>query len=456
MYDVIVLGGGPGGYAAGIRAAQLGGKVAVIESREIGGTCVNRGCIPSKVWLKAAQIKEAIEKAEEFGLKASLEGVDFSVIAARKEAVSGDIRMGMNGLLGNNNIDVIEGKGLITSPGSVSVNGETLETKSIIIATGASAGAPDMPGLADVQLTTDQIFDMENVPESVLIYGAGYVEVEMASILNAFGAKVTLAFDSPRLMTGEDSDLTQRLSMGLRGKGIDIIPGVTLDSVKSAGKGCEVSLSGKKGQDLSIERVLCQIHKPNTGEIGIDGAGIELKENGFVNVDDHLKTSAEGVYAIGDVTGGTMLSYAATVMGVTAAENAMGMDSVFPSHLVPRCLSTVPEAAAVGLSEDEAEKQGHEVETGVFPMSINGLAIVHGETDGAVKIVSDAEYGEVLGVHIVGCRATELIWGASLALQMEATAEDLAKTIVVHPTFSESIAMAAQDAMGWALYLPKR
>jgi len=195
---------------------------------------------------------------------------------------------------------------------------------------------------------------------------------------------------------------------------------------------------------------------PNTQNLGLDQAGVSVNDQGFIQVNEQLRTSADNIYAIGDVTGGWMFSYAATAMGVVAAENAMGSSGVFAANLVPRGLYTFPEAAAVGLSEEEAEEQGYEVETGVFPMSINGLAMAYGQLDGAVKIVSEAKYGEILGVHIVGGRATELIWGAGLAMRLEATAEDLARTIVVHPTFSESMAMAAQDALGWALYLPKR
>jgi dihydrolipoamide dehydrogenase len=242
----------------------------------------------------------------------------------------------------------------------------------------------------------------------------------------------------------------------LREQGVEIIPRSTLTSVTKSGDSFDANLSGKDDKTVSVERVLTSLREPNTKDLGLDQAGVALNEQGFIDVNDNLKTSAEGVYAIGDTIGGWMLSYAATAMGVIAAENTMDREITFPHHLVPRGFYTIPEAAGVGLSEEEAEDKGFEVEVGGFPMSINGLAMSYGELDGAVKIVSDAEYGEILGVHIVGAHATELIWGATLAMQMEATAEDLARTILVHPTFSESIAMAAQDNMGWALYLPKR
>ncbi|MCP4757701.1 MAG: dihydrolipoyl dehydrogenase [Proteobacteria bacterium] len=456
MYDVIIIGGGPGGYAAGIRAAQLGGKVAVVEAAEIGGTCVNRGCIPSKVWLRAAGLKDRIEKAEEFGIKATLGEVDFSAIVARKKGVSGDIQMGMNGLLGNNKIKVVEGSGVIKSAGSVEVEGNTLETKNIIVATGASAGVPDVPGLEEALVSTDDVFDTTEIPASVLVYGSSYIEVEMASLFNSFGSKVYLAFDSPRMLDQEDGDTSQRIAAALREQGVEVMPRTSLQSVQKSADGFDASLSGKEDATVSVEKILVAVREPNTQDIGLEQVGVELNQEGFIQVDEQLKTKVDGIYAIGDVTGGRLLSYAATVMGVTAAQNAMGEPTDFAPDRVPRCLFTTPEAAAVGLSEEEAEEKGFDVEVGVFPMSINGLAICYGEVDGAVKIVSDAAYGEILGVHIVGSHATELIWGACLAMQTECTVEDLARNIVVHPTFSESIGNAAQDAMGWALYLPKR
>ena len=455
MYDLVVIGGGPGGYAAAVRASQLGAKVALIESSEIGGTCVNHGCIPSKIWLRAVDLQEAIKSGSAFGIRVSVESVDGSVIVSRKNGIAGDIRMGMAGLLSNNGIEVIEGLGILKSPGEISVDGKTVETKKIIIATGTSPSIPDIPGIEAALLTTEQVFDTTNgFPPSVLISGAGHIEVEMAALLNAFGVKVYLAFKSARILPEEDGDTGQRLGQALRDRGIELIPRVTLKSVKSTGQGFEPELTGSETA-VNVDRVLVSARRPNTAGLSLEQAGVSVNDQGFVEVDSRQKTSADNIYAIGDVTGGRMLSYAATSMGVVAAENAFGEPIEFQSSLVPRGIFAYPEAAAVGLSEEEAEEKGLGVETGDFPYSINGLAMSYGELDGAVKIVSDAEYGEILGVHIVGPRATELIWGAVLAMQLEATAEDLARTMMVHPTFAESIAMASQDALGWALYLPK-
>jgi dihydrolipoamide dehydrogenase len=215
-------------------------------------------------------------------------------------------------------------------------------------------------------------------------------------------------------------------------------------------------LKGAEEKKITIDRILIAGHKANIEKLNPEQAGLVLKEDGFIQVDEYLKTNIDGIYAIGDVIGGRRFSYAATAMGVAAAENIMSNASPFPSHLIPRGLYTLPEAASVGLSEEEAEDQGYDVETGQFPLSINGLAMAYGELEGSIKIVADATYGEVLGIHIVGGRATETIWGASMALQLEATLEDLAHSIALHPTFTESLAMAAQNALSWALYLPKR
>jgi len=456
MYDVIVIGGGPGGYAAGIRVSQMGGKAAIIEPSEMGGTCVNRGCIPSKVWLRAASLKHAIDKSNEFGIEATIDNVDFSTIIDRKNGVSGDIRMGMNGLCSSYGIEVITGMGILKSPREVDVEGNILEAKSIIIATGTSIAFPSIPGIEAPAMTTDQVFDMTEVPDSILINGAGHMEVEIASFLSTFGSKVYLIADSGRVLPKEDGDTSQRVGQALRGQGIEILSRYTLDSLQKTKDGYEVSLKGSEDRNVTVERILISSRKPNTIDIGLEQVGVELSEEGFVTVKDNLATNIDGIFALGDVTGGWMLSHAATYMGVSAAENAMGTPNSFPSHLVPRALFCTPEVGAVGLSEDEAEDAGKEVETGDFPFSINGAAMAYGELEGAVKIVTDAEFGEILGVHIVGGRATELIGTAVLAMQLEATADDLARTIMVHPTFSESIPLAAQDVSNTALYLPKR
>lgn len=459
MYDVAVIGGGPGGYAAAIRATQLGGRAALVEAGEIGGTCVNRGCIPTKIWLRAAYLLNQIRRGEEFGIKAEVSEPDLETLVARKDGIAGEIRMGMEALLGNNGVKLVRGRGVLKSPREVEVEGEVLEAKKIVLATGSTLSAPEIPGLEEAGLTTDQIIEMTKVPDSILVWGPGPIEVETAAFLNAFGCKVSLAADSSRLLPREDHETGQRLAQALREQGIEILTGFSLDSVKKnkkSGGGFTAALSGPEERTVEAAHVLISRRKPNTAGLGLEAAGISLNDEGGIAVNDRLETSAAGVYAVGDAVGGWMLSHASSAMAVTAAENAVGQDRAFPFHLIPRGLWTFPQVGAVGLSEEEAERQGHEVEVGDFPYSINGLAMARGEVDGAVKIVSDAEYGEILGVHIVGEGATELIGEAALAMQLECTADELAHSIRVHPTFSEAVMDAARDACAWALYLPKR
>lgn len=457
MYDVIVIGGGPGGYAAAIRASQLDGKVALVESAEIGGTCVNRGCIPTKIWLHAAHLLHGIRSADEFGIKTSVQELDFQTIVHRKNGVSGDIRMGMEGLLGNNNVEMVRDQAVLKSLKEVDVNGTILEAKKIILATGSSLSVPDVPGLEEAALTTDQVLEMTEVPTSVLIWGAlGPIEVEMATLLNIFGSKVVLISESRRLLPREDGETSQRLAQGLREQGVEVLSRFTLESVQKSGKGYTCELSGPEEQTVDVEKVLVSSRKPNTANLGLEQLGIQLKEDDGIQVNEQLETSVDGIYAIGDATGGWMLSHASSSMAITAAENAMGNRQKFPFRLIPRGIWTIPEVGAVGLSEEEAEQQGLDVEVGHFPYSINGLAMSRNEMDGAAKIISDARYGEILGVHIVGAHATELVGEAVLAMQLEATARELAKSIRAHPTFSENVVEAARDAENWALYLPSQ
>jgi len=456
MNDVIVIGGGSGGYAAAIRASQLGGKVALVETDQIGGTCVNRGCIPAKVWQRSAYLLYWIRRAEEFGIKTSVEALNLREIVAKKNGVTGDIRMGMESLLGNNGVEVIKGRALLKSPREVSVEGAVLEAKNVIVATGSRPDVPDIPGLDEAALSTDEVLDMIDPPSSALIYEGGLIAIEMATLLNTFGTKVCIATPYPRILHREDHDTSQRISQALREQGAEVLPRFTLKSLQKAAAGFEAVLSGSQERNLAVERVLVSSRKPNTERLGLEEAGVRLKDDGSIEINDRLETSAKGVFAIGDAAGGWMLSHVASSMAVIAAENAMGKPGSYPFHLIPRGLWTIPEVGAVGISEEEAEKAGYDIEVGDFPYSINGLAMARNEVDGAVKIISDSRYGEILGVHIVGANATDLIGEAVLAMQYEGTVRSWAKSIRVHPTFSETVVDAARDAANWALYLPRR
>jgi dihydrolipoamide dehydrogenase len=457
MYDVIVIGGGSGGYAGAIRASQLGGKVALIEGGQMGGTCVGKGCIPSKIWLQAAALLDQSRKAGDFGINVSVDSLDLGVIVARKNGVSNDIRMGMEALLQNNGVDVIRGRGTLQSAREVLVDGTVVEGKNIIIATGSVLAIPEVPGLADAAWTSDQLLDATEIPASVLVTDPGFIGVELAFLLAVFGAKVTLAVPTPRLLPAEDQDTSQRIAQSLRERGVEIITRHDLASVAKAGDGWTCTLTGGgKERSVEVAKVLVSTRKPNVGGLGLEALGIRCKADGGIEVDDRLRTAVPTIYAIGDATGGWMLSHGASSMAVCAAENCLGKGSKYAGHLLTRAMWTIPQMGAVGLSEEEAEKKGLEIEIGSFPYSINGYGMLRGEVDGAVKIVSDAGTGEILGVHIVGSAATETIGEAVLAMQLECTVAELARGVRAHPAFCETVVDAARDAAGWALYLPRR
>ncbi len=456
MYDVVVIGGGPGGYAASIRASQLGGKVALVEVGEIGGTCVNRGCIPTKVWRHSAYLLHNIRMGHKFGIKAAVEELDLKAIVERKNGVAGDIRMGMEGLLGNYGVEVVRGHAVLKNSQEVDVDGAILEAKKVIIATGSSLDIPDIPGLEEAVMTTDQFLDLERVPASVLVWGTLPIAVEIANTLSVFGSKVYLTTEHPRILPQEDRDTSQRIAQALRDQGVELLLKYDVESIRKSERGFEAILNGPDEQLVEVEKVLVSQRKPNTSNIGLDQAGVKLNEDGGIAVNDKLETSVPGIYAVGDATGGWMLSHAASCMAVMAAENAMHQARSFPFHLIPRGIWTIPQVGAVGLSEQVAEKKGIDVEVGDFPYTINGLAMACNEMAGAVKIISESRYGEILGVHIVGANATELVGEAVLAMQLECTVKELAQGIRVHPTFSESLVDAGRDALDWALYLPRR
>ena len=457
MHDVIVIGGGAGGYAAAIRAAQLDAKVAVIEKDQLGGVCVNRGCIPVKVWLKAAETLRRLQEADAFGIQADVKKIDFATIVENKTSASEKIRLGMEGLLQNNGVELIKGHAAFKNPGEIDVDGQSYAAKNFIIASGGHTEVPGIKGLSKALLTIDDILDMQKVPASVLIYGAGTIEVEMATLLNTFGSKVYLATENRHVLPHEDQDSGQRLGQALNNEGIEVITRSTLIAVNGSKKKftCELAAK-KKNRTVEVERVLAGVRKPNTADMGLEQAGVRLNEDRSIRVDEYLRTTNRNIYAIGDATGGTMQSHAASAMAVKAVENVLGEKSKFPFELIPRGTWTNPEVASVGLTEEQAENRDLDIDVGYFPYSINGYSIARNETFGAVKIVADSEYRIIYGVHIVGPHATELIGEAVLAMQLEYTTDELAAGMRIHPTFSEAVVDAARDADKWALYLPKK
>ncbi|MBF0528911.1 MAG: dihydrolipoyl dehydrogenase [Deltaproteobacteria bacterium] len=456
MYDVVVIGGGPGGYAAAIRAAQLGGKVALVEADLLGGTCVNRGCIPTKVWSAAARSILAVQQMSELGIQARIEKTDFDLIVARKNGVANDIRTGMGALLANNGVEVVNGRAVFENAREIRVGKTLLEAEKVIIATGARTETPDVPGLTDALLSFDQLFDLTKLPDSVLICGDGHVEVELAFILRCFGVNVHLVGESSRILPFADHDSSQRLTHELKKCDLELTMRAKLAAVERSGQGFCCRLNSQEAQTINTDRVIFAPRVPNSRNLELEKAGVTVDEIGGIQVNDYLETSSSGIYAIGDVLGGIMQSHAASAMAVTAAENAMGKHKQFRFQLIPKTCWTIPELGSVGLTEDEAEEQGYDLDIGEFPYAINGLSMTSNQPAGSVKIIKETRDGEILWVHIVGPNATELTGEAVLAIQMECTAEELAASIRAHPTFSEAVVDAARDAENWALYLPRR
>ena len=453
MYDVIVLGGGPGGYAAAIRAAQLKGKVVLVEEAAMGGTCVLRGCIPSKIWLRAASLLEQAKKAGDFGLNLEIGSFDCKAVVARKEGVSNEIAMGMSALLANNAIEVVMGRGVVESAHRVVVNGKVLEGKNIIIATGSRLASCTVPGAETLVMTSDELLGATELPKSVLVTDPGPIGVECAMLLGMLGCEVTYALPGARILPEEDQDSAQRLAAALRERGVKIMARCKLERVENG----ECVLCGKKKEErVTVEKVLWSLREPVSTGFGLEDLGVSLNEDGGIQVDAHCRTNVSGIYAIGDCTGGWMLSHVASAMAICAAENAMGTPSTYKSELVSRAIWGIVQMGSVGLSEEQAERQGREVEVGSFPYAINGYAMLRGEVDGAVKVVADAKTGEILGVHIVGSQASELVGEAVLAMQLECTVHEFAKGFRVHPAFCETVVDAFRDAESWALYLPRR
>ncbi len=462
-YDVIVIGSGPGGYVAGIRAGQLGLKVAVIEKDPfLGGTCLHRGCIPTKSLLENADIWSKIQKSKEFGITVGDVKLDWSVVQTRKQGVVDANAKGIEFLFKKFKVERINGWGKVAGKGLVEVSAEgsaprQLQTKNIILAMGSVP--KDLPHIkADGKriINSDHILKLDRVPQSMLVIGAGAVGCEFASIFSRFGTKTAIVEVMPQLLPIEDEEISKEFTRIFKKKGIDVYTDakvlsceVTETSVKST-----VELKGGKTQVIETELVLSA-----TGRRGVlENCGLEktkvVIDRGLVQVDPLMRTAEPNVYAIGDIVLGTpALAHTASFEGILAVEHIAGLE-VRPINYDhnPNATYTDPEVASVGLTEKKAKERGYEVKIGKFPFTANAKAKIIGETGGLVKLVSDAKYDELLGVHIVGPKATELLAEACVALELEATSESIAKTIHAHPTLSEAMMEAGEDVAGHSIH----
>lgn len=457
--SVLVIGGGPGGYVAAIRAAQLGAKTTLIEKSALGGTCLNVGCMPTKALLHSAQVYELATKSESCGIIGESVLVDWKKVQANRAAVTEKLTNGVKALVKVNKIKLVDGQAVFTGPKSVRVGDSEYTADKVIIASGSHPIIPDIPGVSSSKACIDSTgaLTLDHVPESMVIIGGGVIGLELGSVYNSFGTEVTVIEAMPKLLPLMDAELTAIVRAQLEGKGIKILTDSRVLSVSDGGKGALVEVETPEGnKTYEAEKVLlCVGRAPNTDGLGLDQAGIEKKDS-CINTNEYLETSVPDVYAVGDCTGKMMLAHAAMMMGEAAAENAMGGSVRFDPDTVPACAFVGPEFAGVGLTEEAASSKGIKVKVGRFPMSANGRSLVMGYTDGMIKVVADAEYGEILGVHILAANAADIIEEAALAMKLECTLDELTETVHCHPTVSEALREASLAADKKAVHTVNR
>lgn len=459
-YDIAIIGGGPGGYVAAIRAAQLGAKVALIEKDRLGGVCLNRGCIPTKALVKSIELLRQLEEAGEFGVIAGEPAFDFTRMMARKREVVERLVSGVEALMRVNRIEVFYGTGQFLKPSLVRVSREEGDSQDIaadkiIIATGSVSAKPAIPGfdLPGV-LTSDDILELEEVPADIVIVGGGVVGIEFATILNTLGTKVTIVEMLPRILLPVDRELACRYRQILRRQGVEVHLNSPVKEIEPKDGRFLVRFTAPKGEEeLEAEKVVVATGRtPYTADLNLEEVGVEMEREAIV-VDEYLQTSAPKIYSIGDVTGGIMLAHVASREGEVAAENALGHEQRVDYHVVPICVFSIPEIAGVGLTEEEAKEKGIAYRVSKFPFRASGRALTMGETDGLVKMICEEEGGRILGLHIMGPHATDLIAEGALVIQLEATARDIAETIHAHPTLSEAVMEAALGQLEGSIHI---
>ena len=462
-FDLVVIGSGPGGYVAAIRAGQLGLRTAIVEKdTRLGGTCLLRGCIPTKSMLESAAIADKARHAEDFGILVGDVRVDLKGVLKRKNRVVKSNAGGVAFLMKKNKVTVYNGFGVVSGLGQVTVkqgDAETvLETRNVLLATGSVPRNLPFIEIDGKQIvTSDELLDLATMPSHLLVLGAGAVGVEFASIYCSFGSDVTVVELADRLVPNEDAEVSAEFAKAFKRRGIKTHVGTKITAVERTKKGVTATLEDAKGKKtaMSGSHLLVAVGRaPVTEGLGLEALGIEL-ERGFIKVDGYYRTAAAGVYAIGDIVAGTpQLAHAASSEGVTAVEHMAGMEPpTIDYRQCPGCTYSNPEIGSMGLTEQQAKDAGHILKIGKFPFSAVGKAKVIGDTTGFVKIVAEAKYNEILGVHIIGPHATDLIAEVGPLLRLECTLEELARTIHAHPTLAEAVHEAAHAALGHALHI---
>lgn len=457
QYDIVIIGGGPGGYVAAIRAAQLGAKVVLVEKDRVGGTCLNRGCIPTKALVRSVETLQLVEEAPAFGVIVEEPAFDFARIMARKDEIVTRLVGGVEGLLKAHEVEVVSGVATVPRPGLVLVkpasddpspasNFQHLTSKNIIIATGSVPARLPIAGLdAPGVLTSADVLELKEAPDSLAVIGGGVIGLEFAAIFHALGTRVTVLEMLPTLLPTVDGELAHRHKSYLQREGVEVHLRARVEEIRPKRDGLAVKVADS-GQEVEAEKVLVATGRvPYTEGLGLEELGVK-RERGAIVVDERMATNLPGVYAIGDVTGGIMLAHLASRQGEVAAENILGHPVAMDYHAVPNCVFTLPEIAGVGLTEEEAKEEGLDYQVARFPFSASGRALTIGETTGLVKLICERESGKVLGMHIMGPHASDLIAEGTLAIQMGATAKNIAQTIHAHPTLPEAIMEAAKAA----------
>ena len=457
-YDLVVIGSGPGGYVAAIRAGQLGLKAAIIEREALGGTCLNWGCIPTKALLKNAEIVSYVRRSEEFGLKFDGFHADYEVAMARSRRVVDRNTRGVRFLLRKNKVEHIEGTGRLAGPNRVAVEpqGAVIEAKNVIIATGSRPRAiPTLPVDGNRIISSRESIVLTDLPSSMVIVGGGAIGVEFAYIYAMYGVDVTIVELLPRLVPNEDEDISSQLERSFKAAGMNILTGAAVTGVQTRPDGVTVSVEQDGAtQSINTGMVLVAVGvQPNVEELGLEAAGVAVDRTGIV-VDEFLATGAPGVFAIGDVTGKMPLAHVASAQAVTAVEHIMGMEPQPMDYVnMPRTTYCNPQIASFGLTEAQAREQGYEVSVGTFNALANGKALAMGETEGMVKLVVDSRYGELLGGHMIGPEVTELLGELSMTKMLEGTTLELGWTVHPHPSLSEMLKEAALSAQGRAVHM---
>jgi dihydrolipoamide dehydrogenase len=452
--DIVILGGGMGGYPAAIRAAQLGLKVTLVEADKLGGTCLHIGCIPTKALLESSELYHRVSaRGKEFGVDADKVTFDYPRIAARRDAVVSQLYKGVQYLMKKNKIEVVAGSGRLRDRNTVEVGGKQLKAKNLVVASGSVV--KPLPGIefdGEFVISSDNATLSTKVPESICIIGAGAVGVEFATLYSQLGVKVTLLEGLDRLVPLEDEEISKEMLSAFKKAGIDCRLSAKVKGAKKARGG--VSVDTEQGEVWANQLLIAVGRAPRSKDIGLEQVGVELHPNGFIKVDEWMRTSVESIHAIGDVVGGYLLAHAAAHEGMTAVED-IANQRVGPmeQELVTRCTYSHPQIASVGLSEHQAKEKGHEVKVGRFPFSALGRAIIHGETGGFAKLVADAKTGRLLGAHIVGPNATELIAEPALTQLFQGDAWELGRNIHPHPTLSEAVMEAAMAVDGHAIHI---